>query len=59
METASTSRAGTGRAGAAKIGKKVTIAKDRLGKDIVAAGLRNSLLAGTVDGGVIAKLEEG
>ncbi len=59
VETAGASRAGAGRVGAAKIGRKVATAEDRLGKETVALGLCNSLPAATVNGGVIAELEEG
>lgn len=59
METVGVSRAGTGKADAAETGRKVATAKDRLGKKTVALELRNGLPAATVDGEVIAELEEG
>lgn len=58
METVGTFRAGAGRVDVAKTVRNVAIAKDRLGKKIVALGLRDSLPDATIDRGVIAKLEE-
>ncbi len=59
METVGVSRAGTGRADVAETGRKVATTKDQLGKKTVASELRNGLPAATVDGELIAKLEEG
>lgn len=55
---ASMSKASAGKVDVAKTGRKVATTKDQLSKKTVALGLHDSLLATTIDGGVIAKLEE-
>lgn len=58
VETVSTSKAGDGKADTAKIERKVATTEDQLGKEIVASRLCDSLLAATINRGMIAKLEE-